>query len=317
MPQVSASVSVVTPSFNTGRFIAAAVQSVLAQDYPQLEYVVMDGGSTDQTLDVLKSLGERVSWISEPDAGQADAINRGFSRTSGEILGWLNSDDTYAPGAIGVAADYFQAHPDVALVYGNADFIDSTGARIGRCAHVEPFSRHRLMHYSDFIVQPAAFFRRSAFEAVGGLDASLNWAMDYDLWIKLARRFKVAYLPHVLAQYRWLSDNKSAVGGWARLQEVERVSRRHGIALPAYFRLEQINLLLQEAHQAARTAQPKDWAEKLWRAANTLLRSPGAMRSLLSCQTWRIISTGRLLRARAAPHRRKANSKKQKSKISS
>jgi len=199
-------VAIVTPSYNTGRYVGATVRSVLEQGYAPLDYLVMDGGSTDETVEVLKSFGARVRWVSERDKGQSDAINRGFGQTRGEVLGWLNSDDTYAPGALRAAAEFLAAHPDVAMVYGDADFIDASGQRIGRCQHVEPvFNPHRLLHYSDFIVQPAAFFRRSAFEAVGGLDPSLNWAMDYDLWLKFAAAgFKVAYLPRALANYRWL-----------------------------------------------------------------------------------------------------------------
>src|SRR5213078_2278299 len=180
-----------------------------------LDYLVMDGGSTDGTVEILKSFGPRLRWISERDRGQSDAINRGFAQT---------------PGAVRAAAEFLARHDDVAMVYGDADFIDAAGNAIAPCAHVEPrFSRRRLLHYSDFIVQPAAFFRRGAFEAVGGLDPTLNWAMDYDLWLKFAAAgFKVAYLPRVLANYRWLGGSKSAAGGWGRLKEVDAVARRHG-----------------------------------------------------------------------------------------
>jgi glycosyltransferase involved in cell wall biosynthesis len=299
----SPSVAIVTPSYNTGRHVRAAVESVLSQDYTALDYLVMDGGSADGTVDVLKSLGPRLRWISERDRGQSDAINRGFAQTRGEVLGWLNSDDTYAPGAVRAAADFLARHEDVAMVYGEADFIDAAGNVIGPCAHVEPrFSRRRLLHYSDFVVQPAAFFRRGAFEAVGGLDPSLNWAMDYDLWLKFAAAgFKVAYLPRVLANYRWLGASKSAAGGWGRLNEVDRVARRHGARrTPAFFRLEKVNLHLVEARQAARAARPLGAVASLGRATANLLASPRAMRSLLSPLTWRVIYTGQVLRARAA-----------------
>ena len=296
-------VAIVTPSYNTGRYVGATVRSVLEQGYAPLDYLVMDGGSTDETVEVLKSFGARVRWVSERDKGQSDAINRGFGQTRGEVLGWLNSDDTYAPGALRAAAEFLAAHPDVAMVYGDADFIDASGRRIGRCQHVEKvFSHHRLLHYSDFIVQPAAFFRRSAFEAVGGLDPSLNWAMDYDLWLKFAAAgLKVAYLPRVLANYRWLGASKSAAGGWGRLNEVDRVARRHGARrTPAFFRLEKVNLHLVAARQAARALHPVDALASMARATGNLLGSPRAMRSLLSPLTWRVIYTGQVLRARAA-----------------
>jgi glycosyltransferase involved in cell wall biosynthesis len=295
--------AIVTPSYNTGAHVGAAVRSVLGQDWPHVDYLVMDGGSTDDTVGVLESFGPRLRWVSERDRGQADAINRGFARTSGDVLGWLNSDDTYAPGALRAAAEFLAARPDVAMVYGDADFIDAAGDRIGRCAHVEPvFSRRRLLHYSDFIVQPAAFFRRSAFDAVGGLDPSLNWAMDYDLWLKFAAAdYKVAHLPRVLANYRWLGDSKSAAGGWARLREVDVVAKRHGARrAPAYFRLERVNLHVTEGRAAWRHGDVGSAAGSLARAAGNLLSSPRAMWTLLSPQTWRVIYTGQVLRKRAA-----------------
>jgi glycosyltransferase involved in cell wall biosynthesis len=295
--------AIVTPSYNTGAHVGAAVSSVLGQDWPFVDYVVMDGGSTDDTVEVLKSFGPRLRWVSERDRGQADAINRGFAQATGDVLGWLNSDDTYAPGALRAAGEFLGANPDVAMVYGDADFIDAAGNRIGRCAHVEPvFSRRRLLHYSDFIVQPAAFFRRSAFESVGGLDPSLNWAMDYDLWLRFAAAgFKVAYLPRVLACYRWLGDSKSAAGGWGRLNEIDRVARRHGARrMPAYFRLERVNLHLSEGRAALRHGDVGSAAASVARATGNLLSSPRAMCSLLSPRTWRVIHTGQVLRKRAA-----------------
>jgi glycosyltransferase involved in cell wall biosynthesis len=294
--------AIVTPSYNTGKHIGAAVRSVLEQSGCDVNYVVMDGGSTDDTVEVLKSFGPRLRWVSERDRGQADAINRGFAQTRGDILGWLNSDDAYALGALRAAAEFLAAHPDIAMVYGDADFIDAAGDHIARCAHVEPvFSRRRLLHYSDFIVQPAAFFRRSAFEAVGGLDPSLNWAMDYDLWLKFADAgFKVAYLPRVLANYRWLGGSKSAAGGWGRLKEVDAVARRHGARrTPAYFRLERVNMHLTEARQALRHRDVGSAAASFGRATGNLLSSPRAMWSLLSPRTWRVIYTGQVLRKRA------------------
>lgn len=296
------SVAIITPSYNTGAHVRAAVRSVFEQDHPEIDYLVLDGGSTDGTVEVLRSFGPRLKWVSERDRGQADAINRGFRQTRGDVLGWLNSDDAYSPGAVRAAAEFLGAHPDVAMVYGDADFIDAAGNRIGPCAHVERrFSRRRLLNYSDFVVQPAAFFRRSAFEAVGGLDPSLNWAMDYDLWLKFADAgFRVAYLPRVLANYRWLGDSKSAAGGWGRLREVDAVARRHGAnSAPAYFRLERVNLHFSEARQALLHGDAGSAFASAARGAGNLLSSPRAMWSLLSPRTWRVIYTGQVLRKRA------------------
>lgn len=291
--------SIVTPSYNTGRHIADAIRSVLSQDYPNLDYLVMDGGSTDDTVEVLRSFGPCVRWISEKDAGQSDAIRRGFGQTSGEILTWLNSDDVLAPGALQTVAEYFAANPEVDVVYGKATYIDAQGKEIGRCVHVEPFSARRLFHYSDFIVQPAAFFRRSAYDAVGGLDANLHYGMDYDLWLKLARAHTFAYLPRSLASYRWLTDNKTAIGGFDRLDELREVTTRQGLTEPAFMRLERINLFGRQALRSIKAGQILDSIGGVGRALAILASSPRAIWSMLQPRTWRIVWMGQVLRAGA------------------
>lgn len=292
--------AVVTPSYNTGRYIGAAVRSVLDQDYQNFDYMVMDGGSTDQTVDVLRGFGDRLRWVSQKDNGQADAINKGFAQTRGEILSWLNSDDTYAPGAFRAVAELFAANPDVDVVYGDADYTDAQGKFIAPCVHVEPFNRRRLFLYSDFIVQPATFFRRSAYEAVGGVDPDIHWALDYDLWLKMAQRFNFAYLPRRLADFRWLANNKTATGSWGRLDEIGRILRRQGYGIPAFIRLERVNLHAREAIEALTRGNPRRAMASAARAAATTLSSPRVIRSLLSIHTWRIMWVGQVLRRRAA-----------------
>ena len=308
--------AIVTPSYNTGRYIGPAIDSVLSQQGAEFDYVVMDGGSTDGTVDVLKGYGPRLRWVSEKDKGQSDAINRGFGETEGEILGWLNSDDTYAPGAFRAVAEYFAAHPDVDLVYGNATYTDARGRHIADCVHVEPYSRHRLFRYSDFMVQPATFFRRRAFEAVGGVDASIHWAMDYDLWLRLvADGAKVAYLPRVLAQFRWLAENKTATGGWGRLDEIVKILARQGYGPPAYIQLEQCNMHARDALSALPAA---GWARRpgrspkgpascsprraWWRAC--CRRTPGT-----SCGSARSCARRAAQRARREPPRERPTSR--------
>ena len=229
-------VSIVTPSLNQGRFIEDTIRSVLEQRYPRLEYVVVDGGSSDGTLPILQRYGGKLRWVSEPDRGQGAAVNKGLRLTSGDIVGWLNSDDVYEPGAVAAAVDYLGQQPNTAMVYGDATHVDEKNEEIGPCAYVGPFDLDRLVHESDYIVQPAAFFRRSAFEAVGGLDESLHWGMDYDLWLKIARRFRIAYLPRKLARYRQTGQNKTALGRFDRFEEIKRIGLRHGAGgLPATF----------------------------------------------------------------------------------
>ncbi len=303
-------VSIVTPSFNHARYIDATIRSVLEQDYPNLQYVVMDGASTDGTIDILKqfaptaglpasagSNGQTFTWYSAPDQGQADAINNGFALCTGELIAWLNSDDCYKPGAILAAATFLRNHPQIPLVYGNAEFIRPDGSYLCPCANTEPFNRHRLVHYSDYIVQPSAFFRRSAFNAVGGLDPSLHYAMDYDLWLELSADAEFAYVPQVWSQYRWLGENKSATGSWKRIEEVRQVAKRHGAKrLPAYFRLEAVNLHLQAAKESWRSNQIGQAVASFAKATANAFSSPRAMLSLASPHTRRIIRTGKILR---------------------
>jgi glycosyltransferase involved in cell wall biosynthesis len=289
-------VSLVTPCYNGMPWLRAAIDSVLGQDYPNLEYLVMDGGSTDGTVDLLKAYGEQLTWVSAPDDGQADAIARGFERTTGAILGWLNADDALKPGAIRAAVEALQAHPAVGLVYGQADFIDAEGRIIGPCTVVEPYSRQRLLHYGDYIIQPAAFFNRRAYTAAGGLDRSLHWAMDWDLWLRLARHHEVLYLDRNLASYRWLGSNKTAAGGFERLKEVEAVARRHGChGLPAYFRLELARLLAGQARQNLKKWQFLNMLSHLAGCAAAIFTSWRATACLLSPHVWRNYRTAQTL----------------------
>ncbi len=220
-------ISIVTPSLNQGRFIRAAIRSVLSQGYPNLQYLVMDGGSTDGTLEVLRSYDDRVRWVSEPDAGQSDAIARGFARCRGEILGWLNADDVLMPGAVERAAREFEHSPEAGLIYGRGVILDEDGEETGPFAGIEPFNLWRLLHTLDYVLQPAAFFRRDAYEAVGGLDRDLFWAMDWDLWLRLAGVAEVRFVDHVFAGSREWGATKTATGGWRRIRELSSVIRRH------------------------------------------------------------------------------------------
>lgn len=221
-------VSIITPSYNQGRFIRQAIESVLAQDYPAIEYLVVDGESTDTTLEILASFGERIRWISEPDGGQGDAVDKGIRMTRGEIIGWLNSDDVYAPNAVSTAVAAFVERPGAPAVFGNAEFIDEAGRPIGPCTQVQAFDMDRLVNELDFIVQPATFFRRSAYRLAGGLDPDLRYCLDYDLWIRLGKTAPLWHVPEVMAGVRVYPETKTASGGLARLDEIEHMVRRHG-----------------------------------------------------------------------------------------
>ena len=201
-------VSVITPARNAAEFLEETIRSVLAQDYPHLEYLVMDGGSTDGTLEILERYRGRLQFVSAADGGAADAINRGFRKARGEILAWLGADDLYLPGAIAAAVAALTEDPAAAAVYGEGEWIDETGRSLGRYPTVAPFDADMFRRECS-ICQPACFLRREAVEAVGGLDDSLQSAFDYDLWIRLSRRYPFRAIPQLLAQSRMHSRNKS------------------------------------------------------------------------------------------------------------
>lgn len=235
-------ISIITPSLNQGRFIRDTIESVLTQDYPRLEYLVMDGGSTDETLDILRSYGNRLTWRSAPDLGQADAVNAGFRLAKGELLGWLNSDDTYQPGAVKAAVEHLTAHSETAVVYGDAYYIDEHNAVIGTYP-TEDFDLNRLAE-ACLICQPTAFIRRSAVEAVGMLDTTLYYCMDYDLWIRLGRDFRIERINRFLANSRRYLETKSFAHREPMFQEIYTVVRRsfgrvppHWKVCRAYYRL--------------------------------------------------------------------------------
>jgi glycosyltransferase involved in cell wall biosynthesis len=225
------SISLVTPSLNQGRFIRATIESVLSQGYPRLDYFIQDGGSTDGTLDVLRSYAGRVAFVSEKDHGQADAINRGLRRVTGEVLGYLNSDDVLLPGALQAVGEAFAFGPDVVFVFGRALYIDEDGKTIAPYL-TRPDAIERIAD-SCLIAQPAAFFRRSAWEELGPFDESLHHTMDYDYWLRLGPRYgpaRVHYLDRDLAGARLHADAKT-VAGWDRaLEEIlDLVKRRTGV----------------------------------------------------------------------------------------
>jgi glycosyltransferase involved in cell wall biosynthesis len=200
-------VTIVTPSYNQGRFIRETIDSILTQDYPNIEYIVMDGGSTDETVEILKSYGDRIKWISEKDGGQADAVNKGIQLASGEIIGWLNSDDTYLPGAIKQAVNFLTSHQDIGVVYGEGYHTKENGEIIDRYP-TESFNFKRLAQ-TCFICQPTAFFRKEVFRTVGLLKKELHLCMDYELWMRIAKTYEIAYIPYFFATSRMYEDNKT------------------------------------------------------------------------------------------------------------
>jgi len=196
-----ARITVITPSYNQGKFIERAIQSVLTQTVEGMEYLVIDGGSTDATVEILKQHGDHFFWVSEPDRGHADAINKGVIRSTAPIIGWLNSDDVYYPGALAMVLEFFATHPEVDVVYGDANHINEVDAFIEKYP-TEPWNWERLLE-TCFISQPAAFIRRRVFDQYGLIDGRAAPSIDYEFWIRLGKsgaRFE--YLPKLLAATR-------------------------------------------------------------------------------------------------------------------
>lgn len=225
-------VSIVTPSYNQAPFIEETMRSVLLQGYPNMEYLVIDGGSTDGSVDIIRKYEPWLAyWVSERDNGQSQAINKGWRRSHGSVVAWLNSDDTYLPGAIGRAVEFFRSHPAVALAYSDYCFTDEHGRRI-QVLEVADFDMWSELRH-NIIPQPATFLRREALDAVGMLDEDLHFAMDYDLWIRIGRRFPIQHVPDFWATFRVCAGTKSVSQAEASFREARRVVERH-LSDPAF-----------------------------------------------------------------------------------
>jgi glycosyltransferase involved in cell wall biosynthesis len=219
-------VSIITPSYNQAHFLEETIQSVLSQDYPNLEYIIVDGGSTDGSLEIIQRYADRLAWwVSEPDRGQTDALNKGFNRARGGVLAWLNSDDTYLPGAISQAVTCLQAHPEAALVYGDADLIDEQGKVLGPFPARQTDLR-RMLRGSVHIPQQASFFRGELWPKVGPLDAEFYFAMDFDLWLRLATHGNLIYTPQRWANFRLHQAGKTHLSDDRCYPEMIRAARR-------------------------------------------------------------------------------------------
>jgi glycosyltransferase involved in cell wall biosynthesis len=239
-------ISVVTPSYNQSRYLAETIESVLGQEGDfYLDYIIVDGGSTDDSVEIIKRYerllnegawqkkcrGISYRWVSEKDNGQTDAIMKGFRLAKGNILAWLNSDDTYLPGALHMVANIFSAEQRTWVLYGRTHFTDEKGGIIGKYP-TEPFDYRRLAMF-DFVCQPSVFFRRQTFTEAGGLDTSLHYVMDYDLWIRLGQRFDFRYVPEFLSTYRLHEESKTmspAVALANHKEALETVKKYYGWA---------------------------------------------------------------------------------------
>lgn len=221
-------ISIVTCSYQQSRYLDATMRSVLDQNYANLEYIIVDGGSSDNSTEIIKKYEDRLAyWVSERDRGQTDALIKGFKRSTGEILGWLCSDDLLLPGALERINKFFLEHPQVNAVYGDALWIDQYGNLI-RPKKEMSFNRFVFLYDHNYIPQPSMFWRRSLYERVGGLNESFNLAMDSDLWDRFSAITKIAYLPDYLSCMRFYPEQKTRSMKSRGRQEDAIIRARHG-----------------------------------------------------------------------------------------
>jgi glycosyltransferase involved in cell wall biosynthesis len=271
-------VSIITPSYNQGPFIRSTIESVLSQGYPHLEYIIMDGGSTDETASVVKDYSSRLTWISEKDRGQSHAINKGFRMARGEVISWLNSDDTILPCAVQTAVHALTRESDAGAVYGEGYCMNKEGAITCKFPHTEPLNLWKLVHLSDYILQQTVYFRRSCVEEIGFLREDLHYVMDWDLLIRIALKHPVLYVPEYLGCIREYPEAKSFSGGARRISEIRKVLGEHtGLRYPPGYIVYGLD------------TYRKIWCTWVEERTPAFLRLPGAkLRSLISitCGLW-------------------------------
>jgi glycosyltransferase involved in cell wall biosynthesis len=226
------SISVITPSYNHAEFLGRTIESVHSQRGEfRLEHIVVDGGSTDGTVEILESSAHPIRWVSEPDDGQADALNKGLAMATGDVVGWLNSDDVYEPGALAEVAGVLAAEPETRWAYGKVRIIDRDDREIRRWItayknwKMRRFSFRRLLA-ENWISQMGVFWRRRAGEEVGPFRKDLHYCMDYDFWLRLAERWPGRFLPRYLAAFRWYAESKSGAGFSRQFREQYEVARK-------------------------------------------------------------------------------------------
>ena len=224
-------VSIITPSYNQVDFIERTIQSVLTQDV-DMEYIVIDGDSDDGTLKILEKYNGRLIWTSAKDKGQSDAVNKGLEMSSGEIIGWLNSDDIYLPGALKKAVKYFEENPECKWLYGRCKIIDQNDNEIRNFVTryknfiSGKFCYSRLL-IENFISQPAVFFRREIFQELGFASLDHHYAMDYELWLRLGKKYSPGVVPDYLACFRRHLYSKSESGYVKQFSEEYQIAKEN------------------------------------------------------------------------------------------
>lgn len=229
-------ISIITPSFNQGQFIEQTIQSVLSQNYSNLEYIVMDGGSTDNTVEILKKYEGKLKWFSEKDKGQSDAINKGFKMATGDIIAWINSDDYYLPGTLQKVSKYFDLHKDTKWITGNYEIVDENGKQIQ--SYVRKYKNilrslpfRNTLYIANYINQPSTFWRRSLLQEVGYVNENYHFCMDYDLWLRFMKISSPAIINTPLSAFRIHSTSKGKNQYIKQFKEEKLVLRKNNANL--------------------------------------------------------------------------------------
>ena len=248
--EVYMKISIITPSYNQAAFIERTIQSVLSQNYPDLEYIVMDGGSTDGTVEILQKYSDKIIWKSEKDGGQSDAINKGLRMATGEIVAYLNSDDTYEPGALQKVADFFEnppaGGPDKLWAYGKCKIIDAKDQEIRQ--PITAYKNWLLKNFSypkllseNFISQPATFWKAQIHAEMGFFNEMEHYCMDYEFWLRIGQRHPAGVIDDYLANFRYYSDSKSGGVNKKQFQDELRLAQSFGVGHPLAILLHRVN----------------------------------------------------------------------------
>ncbi|MFX0140541.1 MAG: glycosyltransferase family 2 protein, partial [Candidatus Hodarchaeota archaeon] len=228
-------ISVVTPSFNQAQFLERTILSVLNQNYPNLEYIIIDGGSTDGTVEIIKKYKKYLTyWISEKDNGQTDALNKGFIKSTGKILAYINSDDTYIPQAFLKIIEAFKRNPDVNLIFGNMNYIDAFDNLIGECRFTK-FDFTTLIYEGGNLNQPGSFWTRNIYDEVGGFNSRYRFCMDFDFFCRVAEIGKLKHIREYIANFRYHKGSKSSTIGHIGSVEHEEIANRYRNSNKIYF----------------------------------------------------------------------------------
>jgi FkbM family methyltransferase len=239
-------ISIITPSYNQAPFIERTILSVLNQNYPDLEYIVMDGGSTDGTVEILKKYSDRILWKSEKDNGQSDAINKGIKIATGDIIAYLNSDDTYGPDALAAIAQFFKKNPTQKWAYGKCRIIDAKDREIRK--PITFYKNFLLKKYSyakllseNFISQPATFWKREIHEEIGYFNESEHYCMDYEFWLRIGQKYPAGIIDAYLANFRYYPNSKSGEVNKKQFQDELRLAIKFGAKYPLATLLHRFN----------------------------------------------------------------------------